>query len=176
MRRSTAANELFSTVMSTRPKPKRQTKGCDWSLADLPGLDAETRSHLAVLEIHTTQQLLQRASTPRAKQELANYLRLNSKSIDKWVAMSDLARLPAVGIQNCGLLLHAGIASVAQLAQTPPSRLHQQLLRLQVATLRRRDLCPGVENLQQWVQQARLATPVRRAQSQSSNENPHPRR
>jgi len=53
-------------------------------------------------------------------------------------------------------LLHAGICSVTQLAQTPAHKLHQQILRLQVATLQRRDLCPHVEEVAGWIKQARM--------------------
>jgi Domain of unknown function (DUF4332) len=48
------------------------------------------------------------------------------------------------------------VASVVQLAATPIYRLHKQILRLQVATMQRRDLCPAVEVVQQWIQQAKL--------------------
>ncbi|MGH2413501.1 MAG: DUF4332 domain-containing protein [Microcystaceae cyanobacterium] len=34
-------------------------------------------------------------------------------------------------------------------------RLHQQILRFQVATMQRQDLCPPVEVVQKWVQEAR---------------------
>ncbi len=70
--------------------------------------------------------------------------------------MADLARIPSVGTQYCGLLLHAGIGSVAQLAEVPTHRLHQQIMRLQVATMQRRDLCPAIELVQQWSQQAKI--------------------
>lgn len=36
-----------------------------------------------------------------------------------------------------------------------PHRLHQQILRFQVATMQRRDLCPSVEQISLWIQQAR---------------------
>ena len=67
-----------------------------------------------------------------------------------------MARIPSVGNQYCGLLLHAGIISVAQLAQTPFARLHRQITRLQVATIRRKDLIPPVEQVKQWVEQAKV--------------------
>jgi predicted flap endonuclease-1-like 5' DNA nuclease len=76
--------------------------------------------------------------------------------VNKWVALADLARVPGIGCQYCGLLLHAGICSVTQLAQTPAHKLHQQILRLQVATLQRRDLCPHVEEVAGWIKQARM--------------------
>ncbi|GBE73470.1 hypothetical protein myaer87_06970 [Microcystis aeruginosa NIES-87] len=54
--------------------------------------------------------------------------------------MAELASIPAVGCQYCGLLVHAGIASIPQLAQVSIQQLHRQILRFQVANLQRRDL------------------------------------
>ena len=78
-----------------------------------------------------------------------------SLTSNKWVALADLARIPSVGCQYCGVLLHVGIISVGQLAQTPLPRLHQQILQLQVATTQRRDLCPSRSEMQVWINQAR---------------------
>lgn len=127
----------------------------DCSIAQLPGLSDRDRSQLQNLGITTTGQLLQQASTPQLKQALANQLQIKFQYVNKWVALADLARVPSIGCQYCGLLLHAGIGSVAQLAQTPAHRLHQQILRLQVATMQRRDLCPPVEEVAAWIKQAR---------------------
>jgi len=86
---------------------------------------------------------------------LANQLQIQSRYINKWVALADLARIPSVGCKYCGLLLHAGVSCVTQLAQTPVNRLHQQILRLQVAMMQRKDLCPHVEEVAVWIKQAR---------------------
>jgi hypothetical protein len=100
--------------------------------------------------------LIKQGKTVQEKLMLATKLQVHIQYVNKWVALADLARIPSAGTQYCGLLLHAGIASVMQLTTTPPHRLHKQILRLQVATLQRRDLCPPVEQVQQWVEQAKL--------------------
>ena len=126
-----------------------------WSIDRLPGM---TRSQLELLEqnqINNTQVLLKFANTAKSRATLANRLQLNQKYINKWTALADLARLKSVGDRYCGLLLHAGIISVAQLAQTPFHRLHRQIVRLQVATLQRKDLSPPVELVKQWVEEAK---------------------
>jgi predicted flap endonuclease-1-like 5' DNA nuclease len=141
--------------MSPQPKARPHSiRPRNWQLEQLPGLSAEDRLHLETCGITTTGQLLQKASTPTSRQALANQLQLPVKHINKWVALSDLARVPGVGYQHCGLLLHSGIVSVNQLAQIPAHKLQQQILRLQVATLQRRDLCPSVDEVQAWIQQA----------------------
>jgi len=142
--------------MPAQPKPHRSTtQPANWSIEQLPGMRIQEQSLLKELGIITTNQLLKVASSPQSKQVLANQLQIKIQYVDKWVALADLARIPSIGCQYCGLLLHAGIVSVAQLAQTSTHRLHQQILRLQVATMQRRDLCPRVEEIAIWIKQAR---------------------
>jgi Domain of unknown function (DUF4332) len=38
----------------------------------------------------------------------------------------------------------------------PAHKIHQQLLKLHVATLQRRDLCPDLAQVQGWIKQARV--------------------
>jgi predicted RecB family nuclease len=134
----------------------KKNLSCDWQIEQLPGLSTEEQLQLQNCGITTTKHLLQAAQTPQARLVLANQLQVHIHHVNKWVALSDLARIPSVGTEYCGLLLHAGVASVVQLAATPTYRLHKQILRLQVATMQRRDLCPAVEVVQQWIQQAKL--------------------
>ncbi|MEC4819147.1 MAG: DUF4332 domain-containing protein [Scytonema sp. PMC 1069.18] len=127
---------------------------CNWSIEQLPGLSQQEQSQLQNCGITTTAALLQQGKTPADRLALANKLQIHLQYVNKWVALADLARIPGVGTQYCGLLLHAGIGSVAQFTTTPVHRLHQQILRLMVATTQRRDLCPSIEQVQQWSRQA----------------------
>ncbi|MEG4520031.1 MULTISPECIES: DUF4332 domain-containing protein [unclassified Microcoleus] len=138
--------------------PQTSVQVRDWPIAHLPGLSKENQSQLAECSITTTGQLIRLTKTQAAKVLLANQLQINIQYVNKWVAMANLARIPSVGCQYCGLLLHAGVASPAQLAQMPVERLHQQVLRLHVATMQRNDLTPSVDRVQKWVQQARLVS------------------
>ncbi|MBE9051733.1 DUF4332 domain-containing protein [Nostocales cyanobacterium LEGE 11386] len=128
---------------------------CDWPIEELPGLSQEEKSRFQNCGIKTTKELIKQGKTAETRVNLANKLQVNLQYVNKWIALADLARIPSVGMQYCGLLLHAGIGSVAQLSQTPTHRLHQQIMRLQVATMQRRDLCPAIELVQQWSQQAK---------------------
>lgn len=127
----------------------------NWSLAQLPGMRADNLEKLQAVGIETTVQLLQRTRTVNQCQSLAAQLQIREQMVRKWVALADLSRIPAVGYQYCGVLLHAGISSVAQLALTPAHKLHPRLLRFYVATLNRSDLCPKLGQVTQWVEQAR---------------------
>ena len=128
---------------------------CDWLIGDLPGLNNVEQGLLQDLGITTTGQLLAIAPDPATKQQLAVKLCFKIQYVNKLVALADLARLAGVGCQYNGLLLHTGIISVKQLAQTPAHKIHQQLLKLHVATLQRRDLCPDLAQVQNWIKQAR---------------------
>lgn len=148
---------LISAKSRMSPKSNnhgRSVQSRDWPIAQLPGLSSQDRSLLLECGITTTGQLIENANTPVSRQALANQLQIHTRYINKWVALADLARIPSVGCQYCGLLLHAGVCSVTQLAQISPPRLHQQILRFHVATLQRRDLCPKVEQVALWIQQA----------------------
>ncbi|MEM9542428.1 MAG: DUF4332 domain-containing protein [Cyanobacteria bacterium P01_E01_bin.42] len=126
-----------------------------WSVTELPGMSEEDGNLLHTAGIEDTAQLLQQGNTLEKRNAIADRLKLHPQQVNKWVALADLARLPGVGCSHCGLILHSGVASCAQLAQTRPDRLHRQMLRFQVATLKRRDLCPPVEQVQQWIKEAR---------------------
>lgn len=131
-----------------------------WSIDRLPGLMLPEQKLLKSEGIEDTQELLNRTKTLQSKQSLASKLKLNQKHLNKWVVLADLARIPSVGDRYCGLLLHAGIASVAQLARVPFYRLHRQVVRLQVATLQRKDLAPTLEQVKRWVEEAKVLSNI----------------
>ena len=136
--------------------PRNSPQVRDWPIAQLPGLNAENQSQLEGCGITTTAQLIRMTKTVEAKALLAHQLQVNLQNVNKWVAMASLARIPSVGCQYCGLLLHAGVASPAQLAQMPVERLHEQILKMHVAMMQRNDLTPSVDRVQKWIQDAKL--------------------
>ena len=127
----------------------------DWPIEQLPGLSKINQEQLKSLGINNTQDLLKITKTKENKQHLANQLKCQLQLINKWAALADLARVPSVGCDYCGLILHSGIISVNQLSQTSVSFLHQQILKLQVATLQRKDLCPSPDVVKTWINEAR---------------------
>ncbi|MEA5419603.1 DUF4332 domain-containing protein [Spirulina sp. CCNP1310] len=133
-------------------------RSLSWPVAQLPGLPAAQAAAMAAVGIHTTADLLTQGRTPAQQGTMAPRLQITVSELRKWLAMADLARIPTVGCAYCGLLLHGGIASVVQLSQTPAPRLHGQLLRLHVATMQRRDLCPTLPTVRQWITEAQVLT------------------
>jgi predicted RecB family nuclease len=128
---------------------------CDWPIGDLPGLNKSEQTVLEELGITTTKQLLTAVPDPESKMKLAIGLGTKIQYINKLVALADLSRLPGIGCQYNGLLLHIGIISIKQLSQMTAQKIQPQLLKLHVATLQRRDLCPDLAQVQGWISQAR---------------------
>ncbi|MDC0834796.1 hypothetical protein CKA32_001808 [Geitlerinema sp. FC II] len=127
----------------------------NWPLDRLPGLRREDCQALERLGVRTTLELLDRTGRGDRTQALATQLGISTHYVRKWIALSDLARVPGVGCQYCGLLLHCGIISAAQLSQTPIHKLYPQIQRLHVATMQRKDLCPPRGQVIEWIQAAR---------------------
>ena len=149
-------NFLKMSIKPVNTKNRTGIQSCDWPIEQLPGLSQEEQSNLHLCEIKTTGGLLNQGKTLESRLVLASKLQVHLQYVNKWIALADLSRIPSVGTQYCGLLLHSGIGSVAQLVETPTYRLHKQIMRFQVATIQRRDLCPSVELVQQWSQEGRF--------------------
>ncbi|MGK7908264.1 MAG: DUF4332 domain-containing protein [Synechococcus sp.] len=126
-----------------------------WPIAQLPGLKAIEISGLQQAGIETTQDLLRLGPSRDLRQKLAAELKHKVERVNRWMAMADLARVPTVGCIYCGLLLHSGIISVRQLAECAAHRLHQQVRRMHVATLRNARDCPSIADVSQWIAQAK---------------------
>ncbi len=125
-----------------------------WPLDQIPGLNVEDCHKFQAAGLLTTAQLLKQTRTLSNQRQLAAQLRMPERWVRKWAALAELSELPSVGCQYCGLLLHAGVASTAQLAVMQTHTLHRQVLRLQVTFLQRNDLCPTPGLVAQWISEA----------------------
>jgi Domain of unknown function (DUF4332) len=127
----------------------------NWPISKLPGLSETDCEQLEAAGITTTFQLLQNHQTVETQTQLAQKLSLPNQHVQKWLALSDLARVPSVGCDYSGLLLHAGVASVRRLSELSPGPLHRQIMKLQVHLIQCPDHCPQVGSVERWIQQAR---------------------
>ncbi|MGB3297408.1 MAG: DUF4332 domain-containing protein [Phormidesmis sp.] len=130
-------------------------KSANHSIADLPGLSHSQVHQLNAIGIKTTFDLLRQGNSVVQRQQLSKKLHANIKHINKWAALANLARIPGIGCQHCGLLLHAGVSTPQQLSTMSVQRLHPQLLRLQVQLFNRADRAPNVAQVAAWIEQAR---------------------
>jgi hypothetical protein len=130
-----------------------------WPINELPGVDDKTADALTAVGIINTEQLLALHTLSKTASNIDHpqlAAIIGTRPGRKLLALAKLAQIPSIGCQYCGLLLHAGVASIEQLSQTPPQQLHQLVLRLHVALLQRRDLTPRIDQVQNWVQQAKV--------------------
>ncbi|MBF2056378.1 MAG: DUF4332 domain-containing protein [Cyanobacterium sp. T60_A2020_053] len=123
-------------------------------IENLPGISNQDIQILNNAKIFTNLDLLNQGYEKNKRILLAQKISINIRQLSKWIALADLAGVKSVNSQYCGLLLHAGIASLESLSQAKAPSLQRQILRLQVATLKRRDLCPSVSLIQQWITEA----------------------
>ncbi len=127
-----------------------------WPITELPGVDTKTAAELNAVGIIDTEKLLALTELlPIHSDQPQLAAIVSTRPGRKLLALAKLAQIPSVGCKYCGLLLHAGVASIEQLSQTPPQQLHQLILRLHVALLQRRDLTPRIDQVHNWVQQAK---------------------
>ncbi len=127
----------------------------NFPIQNLPGLSEPQAQALASHGLTTTEHLRRQGQSPAQRQVLAKNLAVPERYIAKWVILAELARLPAVGCTYNGLLLHAGIVSVGQLADSAASTLYTRIRRLHVKTMQRSDLCPSPDQVSTWIQQAK---------------------
>jgi hypothetical protein len=135
--------------------PPPGLKSANWPIAHLPGLGLEDCQQLQDLGIRSTFDLLRTTQSRTHQTHLAQKLHLHLHHIQKWIALADLARVPAVGLDGCGLLLHAGVTSVARLAEISPGLLHKQVLKLQVSTYQTPNRAPSAGEISGWINQAK---------------------
>lgn len=126
-----------------------------YPLDQLPGLSSTHAQGMTQLGLTSTEHLRRYGATAAHRQTLAKKMQVPLRYVTKWVILAELARVPAVGCQSSGLLLHAGIISVVQLADSTAQGLYTRLRRLHVATLQRNDLCPTPDQVSLWIQQAK---------------------
>lgn len=124
-------------------------------IRDLPGMSAAQADGLMQLGLTTTEHLYRYGQSPTHQQSLAKTLAVPERYIKKWVILAELARLPSVGCTYSGLLLHAGVISVAQLANSAAPTLYTRIQRLHVKTMQRANLCPSADQVSTWIQQAK---------------------
>lgn len=129
----------------------------NFPIHQLPGISEPQAQALANLGLATTEHLRRQGKSVAQRQALAQTLAVPDRYVAKWVVLAELASLPSVGCTYNGLLLHAGVISIAQLAETATSTLYTRIKRLHVKNMQRADLCPSPDQVSTWIQQAKQA-------------------
>ncbi len=98
--------------------------------------------------------LLERARTPKARQELAAALGVGHAQVLELANRADLARIKGIGKAFSDLLENAGVDTVKELAHRVPENLHAKLVQVNTE-LHIAGRMPRLDEVQDWIRQAK---------------------
>jgi predicted flap endonuclease-1-like 5' DNA nuclease len=116
-------------------------------IVDLTSLQPEHVTALKHLGVHSTDSLLRKAATSKARGRLARQTGIPEPLIDRWVNMADLMRVNGLGESYCHLLMAAGIHRLEDLRAALPEQLHDHI--------------ESLDDYQQWVGRIPSARKIR---------------
>ncbi len=96
-------------------------------LTKIEGIGASYAEKLKAVGINTTEALLEKGSTPAARNKLVEDSGISKKLILRWINMADLFRIKGVGEEYADLLEAAGVDTVPELAQRNAANLFEKM-------------------------------------------------
>ena len=122
-------------------------------LAMVEGIGDVYAAKLQGVGINSIEALLEKGSTPKGRQELAESTGISGKLILEWVNRADLFRIKGIGEEYSDLLESAGVDTVPELAQRNPANLLAKILEIngQKKLVRR---VPTLTQVTSWIEQA----------------------
>jgi predicted flap endonuclease-1-like 5' DNA nuclease len=124
------------------------------SIKQIEGVGEFYAIKLKQLGITTTQGLLERASSPKNRKDVAEKSGISEKLILEWVNLSDLFRIKGIGEEYSDLLEEAGVDTVPELAQRDPANLYRKIVEINQAKKLVRKL-PTQLQVSDWIEQAK---------------------
>ncbi len=121
---------------------------------EIRGVTSELAEMLKGHEVFSSDDLLARSTTPRARKELAATLGVGVKLVLELANRADLARITGIGAVFSNLLEEAGVDTVKELASRRPDNLRAKLVEVNAAS----DLAgrlPTEAQIADWVAQAK---------------------
>ena len=96
-------------------------------LTKIEGIGASYAEKLKAVGINTTEALLEKGTTPAARNKLVEDSGISKKLILRWINMADLFRIKGVGEEYADLLEAAGVDTVPELAQRNAANLFEKM-------------------------------------------------
>lgn len=121
--------------------------------AELFGVREEMAAKLKAEGLGDSGKLLAAAATPKAREELAAKLGVDSKEVLELANRADLARIKGIGTVYSDLLEQAGVDTVAELARRNAENLYNKIV--EVAGEHFVQRLPRAEDVADWVAQAK---------------------
>jgi predicted flap endonuclease-1-like 5' DNA nuclease len=124
------------------------------SLIDVEGIGPVYRQKLTDAGISSANELLERGSTPRGRQQVAAETGIGPALLLEWINHVDLFRIKGIYEEYADLLEEAGVDTVPELAQRNPDSLYARMgeVNAQKSLVRR---LPSRNQVADWIQQAR---------------------
>lgn len=123
-------------------------------LTEIEGVGETFAGKLAEAGVHTTDELLDKGSTPAGRKSIAEAAGLSDKQVLGWVNRVDLFRVKGVGSEYADLLEAAGVDTVPELAQRNPENLATKMTELNAEKKLVRAL-PTQDHVSDWIEQAK---------------------
>lgn len=130
-----------------------------YPIIDIEGIGPTFTKKLKKIGVNRTDQLLERAASPKGRKALAAESGIDEKKILKWANMSDLMRIRGVAEEYSELLEAAGVDTVKELRNRNATNLTEAMK----TTNNKRKLvrlCPGEKSVSKWVAEAKKLKPV----------------
>lgn len=124
------------------------------SVKKIEGIGGKFAEKLRVYGVTTTEGLLEKGSTPKGRQELAEKTGIPDKLILEWVNLSDLFRVRGIGEEYSDLLEEAGVDTVVELSKRVPENLYAKMVEINAEKKLVRRL-PSKVLVTGWVEQAK---------------------
>jgi ribosomal protein L31 len=124
------------------------------SLIDIEGIGEVYDRKLKDAGIPTPDALLQKGSTPKGRQEIAEKTGISGKLILEWINHVDLLRVKGMSPDWAELLEAAGVDTVPELAQRAAENLLGKLVEVNQAKNLARHL-PTLSQVEGWIDQAK---------------------
>jgi predicted flap endonuclease-1-like 5' DNA nuclease len=130
-----------------------------YAIIDIEGIGKTFTRKLKDNGINRTDQLLDRAASPKGRKEVAAATGIDESRILKWANMADLMRVKGVGEEYSELLEAAGVDTVKELRNRKPENLHAAMVEINARKKLVRQL-PGASAVARWVAHAKTLKPV----------------
>lgn len=130
-----------------------------YSISDIEGIGPVLAEKLQGAGIKTTAALLDRASSPKGRKEVAAETGIDEKKVLKFANMADLMRIKGVGEEYSELLEAAGVDTVKELRNRRADNLTAKMAEVNATKKLVRSL-PSEKVVQGWVDHAKDLPPV----------------
>lgn len=129
-----------------------------YKIDEIEGIGSAYAEKLEAVGVKTTDDLLDKASTPKGREKLAEETGISEKLILKWANHADLFRIKGIAGQFAELLEAGGVDTVKELRHRVPANLHAKLVEVNEV----KHLChrvPAEAEIAKMVEQAKELEP-----------------